>query len=74
MSENQRTPGRGLPPSTPRWVKVFMIIFIALVLLVVILHLMGFGFGSHSAGGSGGVLSRGLVGYSWLIRHAVEQL
>ena len=35
------------PPSTPRWVKIFVIVFILLVLLVVILHLMGFGFGSH---------------------------
>ena len=39
----------GSPPSTPRWVKVFGIIAIALVLLFVILHLTG-----NSLGGPGG--------------------
>lgn len=38
---------RGSPPSTPRWVKVFGIIVIVLVLLFVILHLTGGGFGGH---------------------------
>lgn len=38
------------PPSTPRWVKVFGLIFIILVLLVVILHLAGLGFGGHGDG------------------------
>lgn len=33
--------------STPRWVKVFVIIIIMLVLLFVILHLTGNGFGEH---------------------------
>ena len=33
------------PPTTPRWVKVFGIIFIALVLLVVVLHLTGISHG-----------------------------
>jgi hypothetical protein len=32
---------------TPRWVKVFGIIFIVLVLLFVILHLTGRGLGDH---------------------------
>ena len=32
---------------TPRWVKVFVIVFIALALLFVILHLTGNGFGDH---------------------------
>ncbi len=49
MSENQKVPGRGLPPSTPAWVKVFVIIFIVLVLIVVIVHLTGFRF-DHGAG------------------------
>jgi hypothetical protein len=39
-------PGRGSPPNTPRWVKVFGIIVIILVLLFVILHLTGGGFGA----------------------------
>jgi len=37
-------------PSTPRWVTVFGSIFILLVLLIIIMHLAGFGFGGH--GGS----------------------
>ena len=41
-------PDRGLPPGTPRWVKVFGIVAIVLVLLFVILHLAGGGFGGHS--------------------------
>jgi len=44
MSQNQ---GRGSPPGTPRWVKVFGILFILLILLVVIIHLMGIDFGNH---------------------------
>lgn len=42
-------PGRRPTTSTPRWVKVAVIIFIALVLLVVILHITG-----NSLGGPGG--------------------
>ena len=45
---SQTLPNRGSPPSTPRWVKVSVIIFIVLVLLFVILHLMGLGFGGHT--------------------------
>jgi hypothetical protein len=45
MSQTHIKPDRGSPPSTPRWVKVFVITFIALVLLFVILHLTGNGFG-----------------------------
>ena len=37
--------------STPRWVKVFGIIFIVLVLLFAILHLSGGGFGGHTPSG-----------------------
>ena len=35
------------PPNMPRWVKMFGIIFIFLVLAVVVLHLTGFNFGDH---------------------------
>ena len=41
------TPGDA-PPATPRWVKVFGVIFLILVLLIVILHLTGNGLGGHS--------------------------
>ncbi|CAN5852499.1 hypothetical protein BH10CHL1_BH10CHL1_22870 [soil metagenome] len=34
--------------STPRWVKIFGIIFIGLVVLVVIMHLTGHSFGGHT--------------------------
>jgi len=36
-------------PSTPRWVKVFGIIAIGLVLLVVILHLTGHNLDGHTS-------------------------
>ena len=58
MSQTREKPDRGSPPSTPRWVKVSVIIFIVLVLLFVILHLMGFGFGGHTL----------------LIEHGLQQL
>jgi hypothetical protein len=48
MSKTHAGPGRGSAPSTPRWVKVFGIVVIVLVLLFVILHLMGGGFGGHT--------------------------
>jgi hypothetical protein len=41
------TPERRPNTVVPRWVKVFVIIFIALVLLFVVLHLTGNGFGQH---------------------------
>ncbi len=45
----------GLPPdagdSTPRWVKVFVIVALALVLLFVIVHLTGNSPGGHLHGG-----------------------
>jgi len=34
-------------PATPRWVKVFGIIALALVLLFVVMHIMGGGLGGH---------------------------
>ena len=33
--------------ATPRWVKISVIIFLVLIVLLVILHLTGYGFGSH---------------------------
>ena len=53
MAENQKDPGRGSPPATPRWVKLFVAAFILVIVLVVVLHLMGFGFGGHGAGSPG---------------------
>jgi hypothetical protein len=50
----------GSPPSTPRWVKVFGIIAIVLVLLIGILHLTG-----NSLGGPGRHLPP--------IKHSVQQ-
>jgi hypothetical protein len=35
------------PPGTPRWVKAFALVAIALVLLFVVLHLTGGGFRGH---------------------------
>lgn len=35
------------PPRTPRWVKVFGLIAIVMVVLFVILHLTGRGLGGH---------------------------
>jgi hypothetical protein len=74
MSEVQKTPGRGLPPGTPRWLKLFVTIFIVIVVLLVILHLMGFGFGGHGLGNHGGIPVPGPVDYSWLAGYIVEQL
>jgi hypothetical protein len=38
---------RGSTTPVPRWEKVFVIVFIALAVLFVILHLTGNGFGAH---------------------------
>jgi len=40
-------PGPGDDTGTPRWVKVFGIIAIVLVLLFVIMHVTGGGLGGH---------------------------
>jgi hypothetical protein len=40
-------PDSGSTTSTPRWVKVFGIIALVLILLFVILHLAGVGLGGH---------------------------
>lgn len=44
----REVPGGDSPPAAPRWVKVFGVVFVVLVLLVVILHLTGNGLGGHS--------------------------
>ena len=49
MSKTQAGPDRGSPAGTPRWVKVFGIIALALVLLFVILHLTGNSPGGHGS-------------------------
>jgi hypothetical protein len=49
MSQTHIKPGRGSTPSAPRWVKVFGIIAIVLVLLVVIIMFTGVG-GKHGPG------------------------
>ena len=41
MSQTEVAPERRSPPGTPRWVKVFGIIFIVLLLLFVVLNLTG---------------------------------
>ena len=60
MSQTHAKPDRESPPSIPGWVKVSGIIVIVLILLFVILHLTGNGFGDHMhtmpAGQSGQML------------------
>ena len=41
-------PDRGPATNTPRWVKVFAAMTIVVLLLFVILHLTGHGFGGHA--------------------------
>ena len=47
MSQTPSKPDRASPPQTPRWVKVFGVILIVLVLLVIIMHLARINFGGH---------------------------
>jgi hypothetical protein len=49
MEEDRKMSNRELPPSTPRWVKVFFIIAIVLILLFVIMKITGIG-GDHGPG------------------------
>lgn len=58
MSNNRPDPNS--PPSTPRWVKIFVIAFIVLVVVIVILHLMGFGIGGHGMSIHSFILEQGL--------------
>lgn len=46
--DTRMKPDRESPPGTPRWVKVFGIIVIVLVLLFIILHITGGGLGGHT--------------------------
>ena len=48
-ADTRAGPGRGLTTSTPRWVKVFGIIAIVLVLLFVVIQFTGVG-GGHGPG------------------------
>lgn len=41
-------PGRGATTKTPRWVKVFAVIAVALVLTFVLSHLAGGSMGTHT--------------------------
>ena len=47
MSQFPVKPDRESPPGMPRWVKVFVILFIVLILVVIALHLTGTNFGGH---------------------------
>jgi hypothetical protein len=47
MTQPPITPNRPPAPVTPRWVKIFVAIFIILVLVVVAMHLAGVDFGGH---------------------------
>ncbi len=47
MSQTHEKPDRVSAPSTPRWVIVFGIIALVLILLFVIMHFTGNGFGNH---------------------------
>jgi len=44
---DEQLPTRRSSARTPRWVKVFVVIGIVLVLLFVVLHVAGLGLGSH---------------------------
>ena len=46
-TEDTGVGGDGSPPPTPRWVKGFGLLALALVLLFVIKHLAGGGFRGH---------------------------
>jgi hypothetical protein len=86
MSQIPVKPDRRPPPGTPRWVKVFVIIFIALVVLFVVLHLLGLGFGGHGgpvpSGGMGDTLPGNanntlfadLADFTPTIEHMVQHL
>lgn len=65
MADTQKAAGRGSPPSVPRWVKLFVVTLIVLVLLLIILHAMGIGFGSHGTNSA--------VDFALIIEYAVQQ-
>ena len=47
MAQSPLNPRQGPTPATPRWVKIFVAIFIILILVVIAVHLAGFNFGGH---------------------------
>ena len=47
MTQPPVKPNPGSAPVTPRWVKIFVAVFIILVLVVVAVHLAGVVFGGH---------------------------
>lgn len=47
-------PDRGSTTSTPRWVKVFGLVALAVILLIVVLLVVGGGPGGHGPGRHGG--------------------
>ncbi|HKQ05645.1 MAG TPA: hypothetical protein VJ464_10970 [Blastocatellia bacterium] len=49
MSQTHTGPDRGSDVGMPRWVKVFGIIAIVVVLLFIILHLTGNSLGGHGS-------------------------
>jgi len=74
MSQTPVRPDREAPPSTPRWVKVFGIICIGLVLLFVILHLAGYGRMNHTPGGNTPpAMGIENVGHTALVEHGGQQ-
>jgi hypothetical protein len=58
-NHKDRAAGPGASTSTPRWVKVFGLITLVLLLLFVVVHLAGGGFGAHTHSGSGGADGHG---------------
>jgi hypothetical protein len=50
MAETRIRPDPEAPPGVPRWVKIFGIVLLVLVLVFVVLHLTGNGLGNlHGA-------------------------
>ena len=71
-------PERSSTYSTPRWVKVFGIIFITLIVVFIVLHFLGLGFGGHHgpmpSGGMGNTWFADLANDTLTIEHVVQQL
>lgn len=70
MSQTHVEPERGSNTATPRWVKVFGIIALVLVLLVVIIMFTGVG-GEHGPGRH--IPSGGAGGHTPPIAHGAQQ-
>jgi hypothetical protein len=50
MAQSPESEHRNGTPDTPRWVKVFGLVFALLVVLFIALHLTGRGLGGHLHG------------------------